>query len=361
MKLLIVLSASDFDNFTRRATVEAICHQNPDTTLLFFTGIKGLPIRPPSDKSLRWRHYCTLGTGKGEKYLRSAEVALAGLFWRPFFKSFDTIFLTDPNQELLLNYIGDNQKLIYLIRDPNALMSKKNFRREERILSRNPHVFAVSKALCTHYPETYYPHIKLDKVTYWPNTVDLKIWDFEKSKEFANPTDQTVIGLSGNITDWLDFDLLMYIAQKNPDFIFKIYGRNELKDSALDEFNKAISQPNVTYYGWVPFENMPKIVSEWSVGIVIGRKDASYSTYWGNNKIYQYTAMGKPFVAYSHNTEYDKFGDAAFLAKDREEFSQKLREAAIKSKEHLFKKYCVEKAYENSSEVRARQFLQAIQ
>ncbi|MDZ7720035.1 MAG: hypothetical protein U5K72_14560 [Balneolaceae bacterium] len=39
-KLLIVLSTADFDNFTRRATVEAICREHKETSLLFLSGVK---------------------------------------------------------------------------------------------------------------------------------------------------------------------------------------------------------------------------------------------------------------------------------------------------------------------------------
>lgn len=372
-RLLIVLSATDFDNFTRRATVEAICEQNPDTTLLLFSGIKGLPVRQPSNKSLKWRHYCTLSTGKGEKYLRKAELSIAGLLWKPFFRSFDTIFLTDPNQELLLDYIGDTQRLTYLIRDPNALMSKNNFQREGRILSRNPHVFAVSQALCTHYLATYYPHHSIDRVTYWPNTVDLKIWDYGKHKQKARDyitnsqmesstitADTKIAGLVGNITHKTDLDLLQYLSEKHTEIQFHIYGKNQLNNKDYQKALIVFALHNVSYKGYIPLEKLPEIVASWDIGLVIEKMEGDFAGYYDANKRYQYVAMGKPFVSYAYNGECKKFGDAAFLANDKEEYSKLIRIAVEKSYDEDFQMYCVQKAKENSSEVRAREFLNII-
>ncbi|MFW5872630.1 MAG: hypothetical protein ACOCVN_01445 [bacterium] len=357
MKLLIVLSSNDFDNFTRRATVEAICKHHPDTTLLFFNGVKGYPIGKPSNKQLKWKAYYSLSLGKGKRALRNTELSLAGLYWKPFIRSFDTVFLTDPNQELILDYLNASQKLLYLIRDPNVLLSENNYGKEKRILSMNPHVFGISKALCNDYLKDHYPDVSLSNVTYWPNTVDLNVWDYKKYQHIKPATNKVVAGMVGNITRWNDLELVEYIVKENPDVTFEFYGKNLLKEENLIRFGKICEEKNMNYRGYLPFKDTPKVVAQWNIGLVIGRNDIQFSKYWGNNKLYQYMAMGKPFVTYAHNDEYEKFGQAAFIAKSRKEYSQKIKEAlAIAGKPKTIQ-HCLQVASENSSEVRAREFL----
>ncbi len=358
MRLLIILSCNDFDNFTRRATVEAICEQHPNTTIIFFTGIKGYPVKKPSNPEIRFKIFYGFSLGKFRKW-RRLELFIKSFYWKSFINGFDTIFLTDPNQDIFLGMINNNKKLAYLIRDPSVFLSKKNFETERKILQRDPHVFAISKGLCKEYLHNYYSDLKLSNITYWPNTADLVVWNYDKYN--ITPTNQKlIVGVSGNLTDWLDFDLLDYVVRNNPNYHFAIYGKNELTGKALKDFENLLKQENIRYYGYVPFKKIPEIVSQWKVGLVLGRKDTEYSIYWGNNKIYQFTALGKPFVAYYHNDEYEKFGEAAFLANNKEEYSEQIKRAVEKSFDKNFQRYCVQRAKENSNTIRAQQFISAI-
>lgn len=363
MKLLIVLSSKDFDNFTRRATVEAICEQHPDTTLLFFNGIKGFPIHKPSNKKLTWKAYYSLSLGKGKNALRKAEIAIAGIYWKKFIRSFDTVFLTDPNQELLLDFLILSQRIAYLVRDPNVLLGKNNYIKEERILKKNPHVFGISKALCEAYVEKHYGHIPIEVITYWPNTVDLKVWSYQKPKdsEKINTSMGKVAGVIGNITFKTDFELLRHIALDNPDVRFVVFGKILLPPEKQKVAADIFSTNNIDFQGYVPFEALPAIVAKWDIGLVIEKSDMEFSRYYDANKRYQYVAMGLPFVSYVYNDECKKFGKAAFIANTKEEYSQKIKEAlAIAGKPETIE-HCLQVALENSSEVRAREFLEAIQ
>ncbi len=357
MKVLIVLSSRDFDNFTRRATVEAICEQHPDTTLLFFNGVKGFPIRTPSNKQLSWKAYYSMSLGKGRNALRKTELSVAGLFWKPFIRSFDTVFLTDPNQELILDYMNESQKLLYLIRDPNVLLSKNNYWKEKLILSKNPHVFGISKALCNDYLKDYYPDVSLSYVTYWPNTVDLKVWDYEKYKHRKTGQNIKIVGVIGNITAKSDLDLLYYLSQEHSDVQFEIYGRNQLKGTASEKALQTFDLPNINYKGYVPFEQVPEIVINWCIGLVIERLDMEFARYYDANKRYQYVSMGIPFVSYYYNDECEKFGTVAYTATTKERYSQKISEALKASGDKNLLTICLQKAQENSSEVRARQLI----
>ena len=65
-------------------------------------------------------------------------------------------------------------------------------------------------------------------------------------------------------------------------------------------------------------------------------------------------------MTYRYNDEDDKFEWAAFVANSKEEYSEKLKEAVQRCNENGIKELCLQKARENSSEVRADKFFQAI-
>ena len=361
MKLLIVLSSSDFDNFTRRATVEAICKEHENTTILLLNSVKSWPIDKPSNTNLKWKVYYSFTLGKLKNRVRKIELQFKRLYWNRFIQSFDTVFLTDPNQEILLEHISEKQQLLYLIRDPNVLLSRNNEWKERNILVKNPHVFGISKALCSTYLQYYYQDLKIKKITYWPNTVDMSIWCYEKvQKNKKEKFPNKVAGVIGNLTFKTDLDLLDYITEENPEIRFEIYGKLKLEGDRLERFKKITEKENVYFGGFVPFEELPPIVLSWDLGLVIERMDMDFSAYYDANKRYQYVAMGIPFVSYHYNGECDKFGVAAYIADSKEEYSQKIREALIASVNKTLVEICLKKARENSNEVRAKHFLKLI-
>ena len=356
MKLLIVLSSNDFDNFTRRATVEAICKQHPETTLLFFNGIKGFPISKPSNKKLTWKAYYSLSLGQRKNALRKAEIAISGLYWKNFIQLFDTIFLTDPNQELLMDYSNRQQKIVYLIRDPNILQSSRNKERELRILQTAEIVFATSKNLAEIYLPKYYG-FQHPNIHFWPNTVDLNIWDYTSLEKQIKPKGQKVIGMAGNIGNKrTDFALLEYVADNMTECEIQFAGKispNSLDNPSLQKF---LNSKNVKYLGFVPFAQLPATLINWDVGLVTECQD-EYARFMHHNKVYQYLAMGLPVVSMKIHNDYERLQPFVQSVASYNDYIEAIDIALQYSKQEKFGNKCIEKALENSAEKRAEDFL----
>ena len=356
MKLLIILSCNDFDNFTRRATVEAICKKHPDTTLLFFNGIKGFPIKNPSNPKLRWKTYYSLSLGKGRQALRKTEISLSGLYWKRYIRSFAVVFLGDPNQELILDYVSQKQKIIYLIRDPNALQSTENQERELRILKVARTVFATSKNLTKNYLPDYYG-FQHPNIHYWPNTVDLTLWKYITYEKLIKLKKKKVVGMAGNIgKKRTDFELLEYLAENTTDYEIHFAGRISSDSIDNPSLKKFLNSKNVKYLGFIPFEKLPQTLIQWEIGLITDSK-GEYASYMHHNKVYQYLAMGLPVVVLRTHNDYDTLGFPLYIANTKEEYNQKIKEALAAAGKPETIEHCLQLAKENSSEVRAKEFL----
>ncbi len=101
-----------------------------------------------------------------------------------------------------------------------------------------------------------------------------------------------------------------------------------------------------------------KYVINWDIGLVAAKPDHEYAHYLNNNKQYQYLALGKPFVSYRLDAEYNVFEDFVFIAADKIDFVNKIKEAVIKAKSKGIIDRGIKIAFGQSSECRAKQFLE---
>lgn len=359
MKILTVCSGLDFINYTRRASIEAIHKLNPELNILLFNSI--LNIREKKNISNRikffYYHFWTVEKLRSLKVFSFLEYCFRFIKWRSFFNEYEVVFFLDPNQYYLLSYLNKNQKLIYLVRDPSVLQDQNNFRRELPILKRANLILGISKNLCSSYFEKYYGFIP-DKVKLWPNMVDISLWNYERWSPNIKKKLRPLIGLAGNINYVIDIELLHFVIVQLPGYDYEIAGKLELDSTEKITWDELLKLPNVTYLGLIPYNEFPKTVINWNIGLVAAKPDSEYAKYLNNNKQYQYLAMGKPFVSYNYNADYSVFEDLVFLATDKVDFVNKIRLAIKKSLDKDIIKKGIKLASEHSAENRAKQFLE---
>lgn len=356
MRILAVCSTIDFKNFVRRATLEEIWRQHPETDFLFYTGLKNSRkekkvIEGPDFYSY---HFWVPEKYKSTSLFTRLEYAVRKKKWATFFDRYDVIFLMDPNQYYLLEYVS-NQKVVYLLRDPNILLNKKNYEKEKEILERSDLVLAISKELKNYYLQTYYNY-DTTIVKYWPNSVDLKIWNYNKYRSIEKYSTPTV-GISGNLTFKTDLKLLDIISDAFEDLNIVIIGKNKMNNEMNAYFKKLIKRNNVIYKGYLLLEEVPEEVVKWHAGMMVERNDIDFSRYFNANKIYQYMAMGLPSIKYRYNEELVEYSSTITEVSSREEYLYALEPALEKSMDVKFQNECVSMAKENSVDKRAKLFL----
>ncbi len=121
-----------------------------------------------------------------------------------------------------------------------------------------------------------------------------------------------IIGFFGGISDWIDLDLLEYIARIRPQWSFFMIGPIMTNISQLQRLS------NVRFVGLKSYEQLPDYVKIYDVCIIpfkINKLTASVNPV----KLYEYLAAGKPVVS-TALPEVEKFRDVIDIAKNKEDF-----------------------------------------
>lgn len=355
MKVLAIISTSNFSQFTRRATIEAISKKVERLDLLFYTGIKNKWKNKISIKGIDFNsyHFWVPDSLKKYKIFTASELGFRGNFWRRKFARYDVLFFGDPNQAYLLPYVG-KQKVVYLIRDPNVLQSRKQYENEQNLIKRAKLVLATSQNLTYQYILKYH-QIQHQNVHYWPNCVDLNIWNV--SNIINNRNHKNKVGIAGNFgIKGSDFNLLNFITSEETGLHFEIVGKIDSKASN-GIWQHIINKKNVTYRGYVQFEKLPQVVGQWKVGLTT-EKINEYNSYTHHNKVYQYLALGIPAVTLKIHNDYNHLHPHVQAVDNYHDYLNALDCALEMGKDDDFRNTCISVAHENASDKRAESWIQ---
>lgn len=357
MNILAVCSIINFRDFTRRATIEAIKKEIDNLDVLLFTSLKNIFKEKTGVRDIPFSTYHFWIPDKMKRFifLNLFEHKLRSWYWGKKILKYDWVFLTDPNQAWLLPYVKKS-KIVYLIRDPNVLQNINQKENERKLLNRAELVLATSNNLTNVYLHKYHG-ISHKNIHYWPNCVDINIWNRKKSgsKTLIEP----LVGIAGNFSlKRTDYLLLDNITSNCPDINFEIAGILDYKQSQVF-WDKMVTKKNVKYLGNIPFEKLPEIVARWDVGLVTEKMD-EYASFMHHNKVYQYLALGIPVVSLKIHEDFRMLHPYVHLAEDYVQYVEAIRTALEQSKIESFKNACIEMAKLNSSEVRAEEFLSLI-
>jgi len=353
MKILAVCSTINFRDFTRRTTIEAL--KNLD--LLLYTSLKNIFKEKIGSRHISYSTYHFWIPDNLKKYNICSlfEHKFRAWFWKKKISKYDWVFFTDPNQAWLLPYLK-GAKIVYLLRDPNVLQSKKHQIGERELLNCADLVLATSISLTYNYAQKYYGIVHKN-IHYWPNCVDLNIWNIDKIGTTIKQG--PIVGIAGNFSlKRTDYLLLEWITSKCPDIEFEIAGNLDYNQSK-PFWDKLFALGNVRYLGNIPYEKLPEIVARWAVGLVTDKID-EYSSYMHHNKVYQYLALGIPVVSLKIHKDYEGLYPYVLLGEDYDQFSDNIYDAIEKCKNESFTKGCISMAKLNSSDLRATDFISKI-
>ena len=128
-----------------------------------------------------------------------------------------------------------------------------------------------------------------------------------------------VIGYFGSIHEWIDVELIEWLARMRPQWIFLLVGHVATEVSAL----RALS--NVKLVGAQPYRDLPAWAKAFDVAIIPYRHNRQVENA-NPLKLREYLATGKPIVSVS-NAEIDKFAQWVHIAEGRDMFLAALEKA----------------------------------
>lgn len=182
------------------------------------------------------------------------------------------------------------------------------------MLSQANLVFASSTRLFEEL-SLQHPSVKLI-----PNGVDSKHFAFSQEKPSDLPDDKPIVGYSGAIAPWLDWDLLQDVITRNPDFHFIFIG-------ALVKLARfPLKADNLTYLGLKSYSSLPSYLQRFNVGLIPFQLTDMIK---GCNplKLYEYAAAGIPVVATPLPELSQTSCPSIYLASDSAHFSEAIGKA----------------------------------
>jgi len=157
-----------------------------------------------------------------------------------------------------------------------------------------------------------------------PHGVDVAL--FARAMDPATPLPEAaaglqgpVVGYFGSIHEWIDLELVEWLARMRPRWTFLLVGHAATDVSAL----RALS--NVKLVGTQPYRDLPAWAKAFDVAIIPYRHNRQVENA-NPLKLREYLATGKPIVSVS-NAEIDRFGRWVHIVDGREMFLAALEKA----------------------------------
>ncbi len=219
-----------------------------------------------------------------------------------------------PHPGFLAHKLGEEMCVYYCIDDYAALpgVDEKLIFARDTELSREADLMFVAPPALVDGKRELNP-----STVYSPHGVDVEL--FRQASEpgtqvpdVAAALPKPVVGYFGSLHEWIDLDLIEWLAVQRPQWSFLLIGHPATDVSAL----RAL--PNVSLPGPQPYKTLPQWAKAFDAAIIPYRLNRFVTN---NNplKLREYLATGKPVVSV-RNREISKFEKYVTIADDREAF-----------------------------------------
>lgn len=278
-----------------------------------------------------------------------------------------------PYQTHYLNLLGGSPAIYYCYDEHSASLPEQGAiileKREKDLLQKVDIVFSVSDSI------TEKKKIWNKNVFTIRNAVDYELFSQSTMKKTRVPEDiagikKPIIGyIGGLLGEMVDYELLLYLAFRHPEWSFVLIGECEWKLDNADgklrkearkrgEHKKIINLANVHFFGRRDYELLPGYLKAFSV-CVLPFKVNPLMCNTSPLKLYEYLATGKPIVS-TDIPEAHRFGKLVRVSEDYGKFESHLSEA-INENNNILTNLRLNIARENSWDERAKEIFSIIE
>jgi glycosyltransferase involved in cell wall biosynthesis len=165
-----------------------------------------------------------------------------------------------------------------------------------------PKLAAAEERLCRNVDVVFATSASLveSRRAFNPNTflarhgVDVELFRTALSDSTQVPPDlarlqQPVLGFYGTIQDWVDLDLIAYLAKRHPEWSIALIGKT------MTDLTAVKSLSNVHFLGKMPHDSLPMYCKGLAVGL-IPQKVNDLTVHMNPLKLREYLAAGLPVV-----------------------------------------------------------------
>jgi glycosyltransferase involved in cell wall biosynthesis len=226
-----------------------------------------------------------------------------------------------PHPGFLAQQLGEELCVYYCIDDyaahpgvDTALIAERDrelTRRADLVFVAPPALLEAKRAI---NPNTWFSPHGVD-VSLFGRTMDPATEVPDAARDLAHP----VVGYFGSIHEWIDVELVEWLARQRPQWTFLLVGH-----AAID-VPQLRSLVNVRLVGAQPYADLPAWAKAFDVAIIPYRHNRQVENA-NPLKLREYLATGKPIVSVS-NPEIDKFARWVRIAEGHEAFLAELENA----------------------------------
>ena len=162
-------------------------------------------------------------------------------------------------------------------------------------------------------------HSKIEIIT---NGVDFELFQkinkpIEKIKKIKKP----IIIYIGAISEWFDFDLTEYLLN-NSSYNFVLIG--PVSKNAIDRLDELSKHNRLHFFNAINHEEIPHYLFEANVCIIPFIKNELTESVLPN-KLFEYSAAGKPSVMTNFNSYLSEFSDFVSITSEKGKFLNKIK------------------------------------
>jgi len=267
------------------------------------------------------------------------------------------------------NYLdlADEKLKIYEVYDAYSsnIQSTKNLNKnvaeyESKVLKKIDMIFAVSDTLFQEKSKFH------NEVHFTPHGVEFDLFTQALNNELIIPEDlrsvpKPRIGFTGTISMLLDFKLLNYLAETNPQWSFVLIGHINIGrwQPGSEDSRHLLNLQNVYYLGRKDYKLLPQYLKYLDVTLLPYNTELEFVRNVNSVKTYQYLACGKPVV--STDAPWVKpFSHVIKIARNNQEFAEKINESISEtSPQHIQQR--IDIARNSSWEKRAEEVAKLIE
>jgi len=248
-------------------------------------------------------------------------IITSNVYWSPLIKTFKNKY-----PELTILYDCNDNPLAF----PNTPDYKKDYFLET--------LSFVNKIIIPHLSyKSFIPQKFYSKIDIIANGVDYELFQVKnKPLERIKNINKPIIIYIGAISEWFDFDLTKYLLN-NSSYNFVLIG--PVSKNAMDSLNEISKHNRLHYFDAISHDKIPHYLLRADVCIIPFIKNELTESVLPN-KLFEYSATGKPSVMTNFNPHLNEFSDFVSITSKKDKFLDEINSQIINPRsEEILKEF----------------------
>lgn len=248
------------------------------------------------------------------RYLLTAQVSKKFAFKNTYEKKCRILWLSLPTARCVVNAFEEHCVVYYAGDDFSALAGVDNnavTNEESQLVKQADLILAASENIAAKFPQ--------HKTHVINHGVDSQLFSQNCQKPDDFPEGEYTVGYYGSITEWLDFELIEFLAKQNTHVNFIFIGRVICKQA-----DSIFTLSNVFHFPDMPHHQLIEYASNWQVSLMPFLLNEQIRA-CDPLKLREYLAIGKPILSTSFPA-LEPFKNVVFQHDSKIEILKKLQD-----------------------------------